>query len=118
MNNYPIYNRSLPGIYELRRIPVGARMWFKGESQPYRVRASNVAFVILTKPFNLRHTVLYSIIDWESNVRGPEDLIFGMGAETDEACQEMLERLTAGETNVSKRHYAPLDIVKYDNQPN
>lgn len=106
-------NRYMAGLYEFRKIPVGAKIWFAHEKQAYTVRASNVAFCVLTKPFNARRTVLYTIIDWEQGIRGPEDLIFGMGAETDRQCQEMLERLTNGKSEVSGRREVKLEIVKY-----
>ncbi|CAH0190625.1 hypothetical protein [Rhodococcoides fascians] len=108
-------NRKITTLYESRKVPVGAKIWFRNETQGYTVRASNVAFCVCTKPFNAQKTVLYSIIDWEQGIRGPEDLIFGRGAETDEQCQQMLDRLTNGESEVSIRHHAKLDIVKYFN---
>ncbi len=108
-------NRNILGLYEFRKVPVGAKFWFEGEKQGYTVRASNVAFCICTKPFNAQKTVLYCIIDWERGIRGPENLVFGFGAETDEQCQEMLQRLTEDESEVSSRHDAPLKIVKYWN---
>lgn len=112
---YPISHRPFGDLMEFRKLPVGAKVWFATEKQAYTVRASNVAFCVLTKPFNAQKTVLYTIIDWESGVRGAENLIFGMGAETDEQCQEMLQRLTDGESEVSSRNYRDLDIVKYWN---
>lgn len=108
-------NRRVGTLYELRKLPVGAKVWFRHEKQGYTVQASNVAFCVCTKPFNARRTVLYTIIDWEQGIRGPEDLIFGMGAETREQCQAMLDRITAGESEVSRRHDAVLDIVEYWN---
>lgn len=108
-------HRNIAGLYEFRKIPAGAKVWFRGEKQGYTVRASNTAFCVLTKPFNAQKTVLYTIIDWEQKIRGPEDLVFGAGAETDEQCAEMLERLTQGESEVSSRYDLKLDIVKYKN---
>lgn len=108
-------HRQLPDIYESRRVPVGAKIWFEGEKQGYTVRASNVAFCVCTKPFNAQKTVLYTVIDWEQDIRGTENLVFGMGAESDEDCEEMLERLTLDETEVSHRNRVPLNIVKYRN---
>jgi hypothetical protein len=90
--------------------PIGAKIKFKGEKQRYTVRASNTAYAICTKPFNARKTVLYTIVDNLHKVRGPENLLFGFGAETDEQCQEMLGRVTSGETEVSYRHGIPLDL--------
>lgn len=122
-------------------VPVGTRIWFAEEKQPYRVRARSSRYLVCTKPFNPKRTVLYSIIDLEEKVRGPENLVFGMGAETDENCVEMVERLHAitkpytpkeqteikemrgdirrlmkpsyhGPTEVSHRHRIPLHIVR------
>jgi hypothetical protein len=106
-------SRYYCGIYGFRRTPVGAKLWFEGEKQGYTVRASNVAFAICTKPFNARNTVLYTIVDWEQGIRGAENLVFGSGAETDQECEEMLERLTNGESEVSGRNYTKLKLVKY-----
>jgi hypothetical protein len=92
------------------KLKPGTKVKFEEEKQAYTVRASNVAFAICTKPFNVRRTVLYTIIDWRTKMRGPENLVFGMGAETDAQCEEMLKRLTDGETEVSFRHGIPLKI--------
>ncbi len=58
------------------------------------------------------HTVLYTIVDLKEKVRGTENLIFGMGAETDLQCSQMLDRLDRGETHVSHRNRIPLKISK------
>ncbi|QSM00099.1 hypothetical protein SEA_CASHLINE_60 [Gordonia phage Cashline] len=98
-------------VHGILVVPVSTRLWLDGESQPYTVRASNVAFSVCTKPFNLRHTVLYTVIDWRHEIRGTENLVFGMGAETDEQCQAMLTRLTTGESEVSYRNAVSLHLV-------
>lgn len=90
----------------------GQRVWFNGEARPYRVRASNGRFAVCTKPFNLRRTVLYTVVDEDEKVRGTENLVFGLGAETDEQCRAMLVRLVAGETCVSHRNRVPLDVKR------
>ena len=105
--------KKIAGVYyENLKLAVGTKVKFVEEKQRYIVQASNVAFAILTKPFNARKTVIYTIIDWNQNIRGPENLIFGMGAETKKQCEEMLERLTQGESEVSSRHDIPLKIEK------
>ena len=96
--------------YETTKIPEGSKIKFLKEKQSYTVRASNVAFAVCTKPMNALKTVIYTIIDWHNDIRGTENLIFGFGAETDEQCREMLERLTQGESEVSYRNRIPLDI--------
>lgn len=102
---------------------VGAKVKFSKEKKRYTIRASNRYFSVCTKPQNLvkrrgksgivEKTVLYTVIDWLHGIRGTENLIFGMGAETDEDCQEMLERLTNNETQVSHRNWCELDIEDY-----
>lgn len=116
---------------------VGSKIKFLSEKQRYMVQASDERFAICTKPMNALKTVLYTIIDFEEDVRGPEDLIFGMGAETRELCEEMLGRLNgigpteddreiyrqAGldpasiptcHSEVSHRHRCALDIERID----
>ena len=90
----------------------GERVWFQSEVKPYRVRACDDRFAICTKPFNLQRTVMYTIIDLERNVRGTENLIFCMGFETDQECEDALIRLQNGESKVSYRNVVSLDIIK------
>lgn len=88
----------------------GSEIKFTWEVQKYTVQASNKFFSICTKPFNAKKTVLYTIIDWSNKIRGPENLLFWAWAETKEQCEEMLERLTIWETEVSYRNRVPLHI--------
>ena len=94
------------------RYVVGGRISFAEEKNAYTIQACNSRFLICTKPFNLQHTVLYSIVDLEQKIRGTENLIFGMGVETREQCEEMLERLTSGKTEVSYRNRIKLVEVR------
>jgi len=88
------------------------RIWFAVEKRPYRVRARNDRFAGCTKPYNPRHTVLYTIVDFKEEIRGPENLVFCAGAETDQLCSEMLTRIETGETEISYRNRIPLCITK------
>lgn len=88
----------------------GEKIKFKKEKQRYTVRCASRRYAICTKPFNAQKTVLYCIVDQWENRRGPEDLVFGAGAETDEQCLEMLVRLLDHESTISYRHDLPLDI--------
>lgn len=93
----------------------GAKVKFLNEKRPYTVICTSRRYTICSKPFNIKHTVLYTIIDWDEMVRGPEDLIFGMGAETREECMNMLVRLLDGHpsrSEVSGRWRVWLDIEK------
>lgn len=106
--------KNICGVYyQNSKLPVGSKIWFTEEKQGYVVIASNIAFAICTKPMNALKTKLYTIIDWHNNIRGTENLIFGMGAETKKECDEMLERLIQGETEISHRNQTKLRITKY-----
>lgn len=94
------------------KVPVGAKIKFAEEKQKYTIRASNACFSICTKPFNPKKTVLYTIVDWKEKIRGTENLVFGAGAETRKDCEEMLERLTQGESEISHRNNIKLKIEK------
>ena len=88
----------------------GDRVKFLNEKQRYTVRAVGRRYAILTKPFNPRKTVLYTILDFVENVRGTENLIFCAGFESHEDCKQALERLENGDTAVSRRNFVPLEI--------
>lgn len=90
----------------------GDSVTFLEEKQPYRVRAASGNFVILTKPFNLRKTVLYCIIDWKRGVRGPDNLIFSHGYESDLDIAERMQDLVSGNATVSRRRELPVNIIK------
>ena len=96
---------------------VGDRVKFKSEKFRYTVQACNKRFVVCTKPFNLEKTVLYTIIDFARNIRGEEGLVFCLGFETREKCEEALERLMRGESEVSYRNYRELDIENFYRPP-
>lgn len=89
---------------------LGARVYVQGERRGYAVRARNDRFAICTKPHF--KTVLYFILDAAGGIRGAENLVFGLGAETREQCEAMLDRVSSGDTEVSHRNRVPLDIVR------
>ncbi len=98
------------------KFQVGDTIKFKNEKQKYTIQACNNRFLICTKPMNAQKTVLYTIVDLEKDIRGTENLIFGMGAETREQCEEMLQRLmgeckdTDFVTEVSYRNRIELNL--------
>ena len=75
-----------------------------------RVEVEDNRYIICTKPFNLKHTVLYFIIDLKDKWRAPDDRVFCSGYDTDEQCQEQLKKLQSGEIKLSWRRGVPLDI--------
>lgn len=97
---------------ELQNTRVGDFIRFKEEKLKYEVIARNDRFLICTKPFNARKTVLYCIVDLVEWIRGPENLIFGFGCETKEQAEEMLERVRSGKSQISFRHCITLSVEK------
>lgn len=97
---------------------VGDKIKFAEEKLRYTVQASGDRYIVCSKPFNPRRTVLYTVIDWVEQVRGTENLIFGGGAETREQCEEMLMRLEGRDaelgwaTEVSRRNRVPLRLER------
>ena len=92
------------------KVNVGDKVYIPGHKRPFRVRCRDNRYIICTKPFNPRHTVLYFIIDLEEKRRGPDNLVFCYGYETDEDCLDNLKMLQEGKIEVSHRHDVPLDI--------
>jgi hypothetical protein len=61
---------------------------------------------------------LYTIIDFKQQIRGTENLIFCMGFETDEQCEEALQRLVNRESEITRRNRVPLVIEKIKDRVN
>lgn len=106
----------LPGR-ALYRLTIGDKITFAEERLAYTVQARSGRYLVCTKPFNPKHTVLYTVVDLVENVRGTENLIFGMGAETREQCEEMIERLEGRtedgfRSEVSHRNRVPLKVTR------
>lgn len=97
------------GVY-YDKIPVGATVKFSAEKQKYTIQASNRFYSVCNKPFNAKKTFIYTVIDWTNRIRGTENLVFGMGAETKEDCEQMLARLTNADSDISRRNFCELDI--------
>lgn len=93
-------------------IHVGDRLKFKSERQSYRVCAADGRWAVCIKPFNAKKTTLYTIVDFEQKVRGPDNIIFSQGYETDEDAERALGQLQRGEIEVSRRRCVALDIER------
>lgn len=99
-------------IGDITKAQPGDKIYFESEKRPYTIIVRDEIFIICTKYFAAKHTVMYTIIDLKRQVRGTENLVFCMGFEDHELCQQALERLQKGESEVSYRNYVPLDVVK------
>lgn len=108
---------------------VGQKIKFAAEKKRFTIRACDERYAVCTYPLNMirrvrgayehEKTVMYTIVDLVEKRRGPENLVFGFGAESDDDCQEMLKRLN-GKTRdrerseVSHRRDRPLDIISIE----
>ena len=94
----------------------GDSVWFSTSKKSFKVRECNDRFAICTQPFNLQpKTVLYTIIDFDRDVRGEDNLIFSVyDYYSDEDCKQAMEDLMSGEIEVSykRNKNTILDIVK------
>lgn len=91
---------------------IGQKVQLGGERHRYTVMARNERFVIMTKPFNVQRTYLYTIADLKRQVRGPCNLIFGLPCDvnTVEGASEALAKIKAGEMEVSYRRCVDLTV--------
>ena len=92
------------------RVNIGDKVYIPTDKRPYTVKARDDRYIICTKPFNLQHTVLYFIVDLVEKWRGPDNMVFCNGYETNDHCHERLKELQEGKIEVSRRRGLPLDI--------
>ena len=94
----------------------GDSVWFAASKKSFQVRECNERFAICTQPYNFRpETVIYTIIDFERNVRGMDNLVFGIyDYYSDEDCKLAMEDLIHGDMEVSLKSSknVALDIVR------
>ena len=93
---------------------VGDKIKFTEEKRAYTIRACNDRYLICTKPFNPKHTVLYTIVDLQEGIRGRDFWIFGIYEYKDEMeCWRCLNDLKAGVCEISRRNRIKLNIEKH-----
>ena len=91
------------GFMNLKDLKIGDPVYINNDVRPYRVKCRDDRFIICTKPYNPQHTVMYFIIDLELGLRGPDNMVFCSGYETQELCEERLKELQSGRIEVSGR---------------
>lgn len=103
---------SLFEIEKLSGVVVGQRIRFQEEKQAYTIQARSERYLVCTKPFNPRKTVLYTIVDLENGIRGTEN-IWGSGFMDVKSCEEAIDRLEGRGTfhsQVSNRNWIHLRV--------
>lgn len=89
----------------------GQKIKFKEEKRRYTVRASSERFLVCTKPFNARKTVLYTLVDLVDGRRGTVNYLFNpYDFEKDDDCKECLADLESGKCGLSRRNNIELNI--------
>jgi hypothetical protein len=96
------------------RLYVGQRVRFFGERHSFTVRAVSPdgRWAACTKPDNLRHSVLYTVVDCVARVRGVDNSTGNsLGYETREECERAVALFHAGDFEFShRRRPIPLRI--------
>ena len=100
---------------------VGDKIYFAEERYPYTIQACDERYLICTKPFNPKHTVLYTIVDLKDGIRGADNY-WKWGGYVDykdrKECERMLRALYGDcdeedrPVMISPRNRIDLDIVK------
>ena len=111
-SDYSCFTGSYIDVIEYcRSLKVGDKVRFKAEKQAYTVKATSNRFIICTKPYNPKRTVIYIIIDLKRLVRGANDRVFNpYDYKVQEDIDECLKDLVSGEVEVSYRNCVKLDI--------
>lgn len=100
-------------LIEKTELKVGSKIWFYGEKRPYTVKAISDRFAICTKPYNPKHTVLYTIVDFKEEIRGTNDFIFNpYDYAVQEDIDECMADLISGETEISRRNRVNLIVTQ------
>jgi len=94
-----------------RNLNEGDKIKFETERQRYTVKAKSDRYLICTKPFNLIHHCLYTIIDLHRLVRGPNSLIFNCyDYQNQQDIEKCLYDLETEKIEVSHRRAVRLDV--------
>lgn len=105
----------------MEKYNVGDKIYFLEERYPYTIQACDERYLICTKPFNPKHTVLYTIVDLKDGIRGADNY-WKWGGFVDyqekKECERMLRALY-GDCNeqdrqvmISYKNRVELNIIK------
>lgn len=100
-------------------VEIGSKIKFKSEKQRYTVMAHDARFVIAIKPFNLKKTYIYTIIDLKDKKRSSDNYYCRFDYNSTIECNEALKMLNETANNLgshgfwlSYRQVIDLDIEK------
>lgn len=93
---------------------IGDKIKLEDQKQRFTVKALSDRYAILTKPFNPRKTVIYTIIDFKTRERNRNNLVFNIyDYAKQEDIDECLKDLENGDVGLSRRGILKLeDYIK------
>jgi len=121
----------------MKKIKEGQKIYFLGEDLPFKVIIADENFAICTRDLckkydsellehevemdayssieeayhNTKNEMVYSIIDFKNNVRGPHDFVFNPYDFKDiNSIKELLSDLISGKADISGRNMCDLNI--------
>lgn len=91
------------------KLRVGGTVKFADDKRVYTIRAMSERYAICTTPFPKLDTVMYTIIDNDKMIRGPNDLVLNIYDYTLETeCEKTLRDLLANIVGISRRRSVSL----------
>ena len=94
-----------------QNLKVGDKIKFVPEKQKYTVKAKSERYLICTKPFNPKKTVLYTIVDLKRLVRGTNNRVFNpYDYAVQKDIDECLRDLESEQIEVTHRNCVKLDV--------
>lgn len=97
---------------EISQASIGSRIWFAEDKRPYTVQARDDRFLVCTKPFAAKKTVLYTIVDLHTEMRGTDGFVFGLGYETRADCDDALTTIVKHGEGISRRNCIPVNATR------
>lgn len=89
----------------LKFLELGDRLYFKGEKKGFEIKSRNQRYLICTKPFNPKKTVVYTILDSEELINSTNNYVFNPYDYLSQAdIDESLVDLVADKYELSRRH--------------
>lgn len=87
------------------------RIKFQEEKLSYKVVAKDDRYMVCIKPFNVKKTYLYTMVDLLEKIRGTDGFVFQIfDYQKEQDAKQYIEMLKTGEIQISKRNRIPLNI--------
>lgn len=96
----------------MQTLKLNDKIIFHEDKNHFTIKAISNRFAICTRPYNLKKTVFYTIIDFENNKRSTTDLVFNIYDFKNQLdIEQCLLDLESGEISLSRRNQVDLNIL-------